>query len=152
MWLCLVLLVRARNICPTRLAPDRLSAWGSGRSGCFNGRANFVCFIIRRQVKQTLGRPFEKVGIMETRKAKLPDGSLVIWHMFFTDADGDPMALVEMAGGNVRTVHATWVEFQSAQQGVHLTPRLRRHNRTNHKGAAQVSLAVGQKRDKNEMC
>jgi len=59
---------------------------------------------------------------METRKAKLPDGSLVTWHMFFTDADGDPMALVEMAGGNIRTVHASWVEFQSAQQGVHPTP------------------------------
>lgn len=47
----------------------------------------------------------------ETRQAKLPDGEIVTWHMFFVDSDGDPMALVEMRGGNVRKVYATWVEF-----------------------------------------
>jgi len=55
---------------------------------------------------------------METRKAKLPDGSLVTFHMFFIAADSEPMALVEMAGGNIRQVCATWVEFLPAQQDV----------------------------------
>jgi len=53
------------------------------------------------------------------RKAKLPDGSVILFHMFFADADGNPSAIVETLGGSVKTVPSTWVEFlQPAKQSV----------------------------------
>lgn len=55
-----------------------------------------------------------------TRKAKLPDGSLATWHLFFVDRNHDPLALVEMAGGVVRTVPAGWVEFLPEEENPHL--------------------------------
>ena len=51
----------------------------------------------------------------EKRKAKLPDGELVDFHMFFVDKDGNPRALIEMNWGEVRDLPAQWVEFVSIQ-------------------------------------
>jgi hypothetical protein len=47
----------------------------------------------------------------ETRKATLPSGDYVTCHLFFADARGAPMAVVEYDNGKVEAVPATWVNF-----------------------------------------
>lgn len=44
------------------------------------------------------------------REAKDGDGNEIIWHMFFIDKDGDPMAIIERAGV-VKYIPASWVQF-----------------------------------------